>query len=159
MRAAFPALPALLAIGMIAACGTGDVDAPLPTPTGEAVSACDALGEQWPSVILDQPSRRTSPTSAYTAAWGDPAIVATCGVPTPPERLADAQLFEVDGVTWFAQELTNGTRFTSEGRAANLRVDVPIDYRPEAEALIDLAPAILDTVPETAPSATVAPTG
>jgi hypothetical protein len=68
-------------------------------------------------------------------------------VPRPPERQGDAQLFEIEGITWFAQPLTRGTRFTTEDRVANVRVDVPDDYRPEAQVLVDLAPALDSAVP------------
>lgn len=102
-----------------------------------------------PSQVLGQSARATSPDSSTTAAWGSPEIVLVCGVERPAARTLGAQLFVVNGITWFAEELTTGTRFTSEDRTANIRVDVPDTYRPEAEALIDLAPAIKEAVPAT----------
>jgi hypothetical protein len=138
---------AALSVGTASGCGNGAVPVEPAAPRGDAATACDALDQALPATLRDQPARPTVPESTTTAAWGDPAITLTCGVPRPAERQGDAQLFEIDGVTWFAQPLTRGTRFTSEERVANVRVDVPVDYRPEAEVLVDLAPAIRDAVP------------
>jgi hypothetical protein len=66
----------------------------------------------------------------------------TCGVPRPPQLRADTTLLSVDGVDWFAQPLTRGTRFTSTGRVAYVRVDVPEDYTNATDALTDLADAV-----------------
>lgn len=142
-----------LAITSLSACGsdsTGPVPVATTNPTPRAAAAaCDRLDDALPATVLGQSQRPTEPESPTTAAWGDPEIVVTCGVPRPAARAPGAQLFEIDGITWFAEELTAGTRFTSEGRVANVQVDVPDDYRPEAESLIDLAPAIKTSVPAT----------
>jgi hypothetical protein len=144
------ALVALAASGL-SACGsdnTGPVPVATANPTPRAAAvACDRLDDALPITLIGQSQRPTSPDSPTTAAWGDPEIVLTCGVPRPAARAPGAQLFEIDGITWFAEELTAGTRFTSEGREANVQVDVPDDYRPEAEALVDLAPSIKASIP------------
>jgi hypothetical protein len=137
----------LLVVGAASGCGSGAVPVEPAAPTGAAASACRSLVGSLPTTVGAAELRPTDPESATTSAWGDPAITLTCGVPRPAERQGDAQLFEIDGVTWFAQPLTRGTRFTSEDRVANVQVDVPVDYRPEAEVLVDLAPAIRDTLP------------
>lgn len=148
-RARSATASAVVAIALTA-CGsdaTGPVSVPAATPNAASAQACARLDDALPQTVLDQPARSTEPDSPTTAAWGDPAIVLVCGVPRPAARTPGAQLFDVDGVTWFAQELTAGTRFTSEGRLTNVQVDVPDDYRPEAEALVDLAPAIAASIP------------
>jgi hypothetical protein len=139
----------VLIAGLLAlsGCGQDDVAVPAPMPPATAVDACRQLQTELPATVLDGARVMTDPASEFTAAWGDPAITLTCGVPRPAARTADAQLLEVNGVTWFPQDLSNGTRFTTEERVANVQVDVPIDYRPEAEALIGLAPAIATNVP------------
>lgn len=140
-----------VSVFLVAACA-GESTGPVPVATASPTSAridtsCARLDEALPATVLDQAQRPTAPESTTTAAWGDPEIVLTCGVERPAARAPGAQLFEIQGITWFAEELTAGTRFTSEDRIANVRVDVPDDYRPEAEALIDLAPAINATIP------------
>jgi hypothetical protein len=136
---------------LLASCASESTD-PVPVATASPTTArsdaaCALLDQALPETVLDQVQRPTTPQSPTTAAWGDPEIVLTCGVGRPAARAPGAQLFDIQGITWFAEELTAGTRFTSEGRIANVRVDVPDDYRPEAEALIDLAPAINATIP------------
>jgi hypothetical protein len=123
------------------------VDVPVAEPTGATRSVCLDFDAALPDTLLAQAARTTEPDSPFTAAWGSPAITMVCGVARPAERTADAQLFEIEGVTWFAQELTEGTRFTSEGRVANVQVNVPATYRPEADALVELAPALKDAIP------------
>jgi hypothetical protein len=92
--------------------------------------------------VRDLARREVQPSSTTTAAWGDPPITLTCGVPRPPQLRADTTLLSVDGVDWFAQPLTRGTRFTSTGRVAYVRVDVPEDYTNATDALTDLADAV-----------------
>lgn len=55
-------------------------------------------------------------------------------------------MVSIDGVDWFTQQLTRGTRFTATGRAAYVQVDIPEDYTSATDALTDLAHAVR-TVP------------
>ncbi len=96
-----------------------------------------------PAKVLDAERRKTEPASALTTAYGDPPIEVTCGV-LPPAGMAQAQsqCFEVNGVGWFAQEVTNGYVFTTIGRKVYLELAVPNKYKPEANALTDVSDAI-----------------
>lgn len=107
---------------------------------------CAELSDELPSTVAGQAARTTDPASDLTAAWGDPAITLVCGG-RAGERPLDAQLISVNGVTWYPEPLTNGTRFTTEGRAATIRLEVPRDYRPEVAAPTDLAAVIARTIP------------
>jgi hypothetical protein len=118
-----------------------------PQPDPAAATTCADLAEQLPTQVAAQDSRTTTPESALTSAWGDPAIILRCGVAVPAALTATSQLITVNGVDWFPQELTAGYRFTTTGRVANVELSVPDDYAPEAEALVDLAQAVSDTVP------------
>ncbi|QKE84220.1 DUF3515 family protein [Arthrobacter sp. NEB 688] len=83
---------------------------------------------RWPATVGGQERRDTDPAGGAVAAWGDPAIVARCGVgalaPTETECI------EVDGVGWIPSELTDGTRFTTFGTDPALEVLVPSAYDP-----------------------------
>ena len=105
--------------------------------------ACAPLVKALPAKILDAERRDTEPASPLTAAYGDPAIEVTCGV-APPAGMAQAQsqCFEVNGVGWFAQEVTNGVIFTTIGRKIYLELAVPSKYSPEANALTDVSDAV-----------------
>ena len=86
------------------------------------------------------PRRATDPDSPGVAAWGDPAVVARCGVaalgPTEVECL------EVDGVGWIPEPLSDGTRFTSFGTTRRSRCSCRAAYAPEGLLLPAFAPVV-----------------
>jgi len=102
-----------------------------------------------PDVVHDESTREVTPASPLTTAWGDPAIVLRCGVGRPAGYQPTADLATVNGVDWFPEQLSDGYRFTTWGRQANVEVFVPHDYAPEVNPLVDLAPAIKQYVPKT----------
>jgi len=137
-------LAAAAAVLLLAAgCGAGPVPVAVPSPAPEVAEACAPLVKALPAKILDAERRDTEPASPLTTAYGDPPIEVTCGV-APPVGMAQAQsqCFEVNGVGWFAQEVTNGVIFTTIGRKIYLELAVPSKYRPEANALTDVSDAV-----------------
>jgi len=126
---------------LAAACSVSvAVDPPEPLP--EVARACASMAEGLPSLVLDQRRIDTDPESPLTAAWGSPAITLACGVPTPVGLGPTSSLVTIEGIDWFAEPLTAGYRFTSVGLVAYVQVDVPGAYSPEADPLVELAPAI-----------------
>lgn len=95
-------------------------------PGGAGVPACHHAA--WPATVAGQERRDTSPASPAVAAWGDPAVVARCGVaaigPTDVECVA------VDGQGWIPEPLSDGTRLVSFGTDPALEVLVPSSYGP-----------------------------
>lgn len=128
---------------LVAGCSPDPVPIAVPEPAPEVVQACTGLIQAMPAKVLDGERRKTEPPSALTTAYGDPPIEVTCGV-APPAGMAEAQsqCFEVNGVGWFAKEVTNGVIFTTIGRKVYLEVAVPSKYKPEANALTDVSDAI-----------------
>ncbi len=90
-------------------------------------AACQGMTDLWPA--LDGLERvETDPDDPTVAAWGDPAIVARCGVrPLGPTTEA---CITVDGVDWVAGELSDGTRLTTYGRTPAIEVLVPHAHDP-----------------------------
>ena len=88
---------------------------------------CAAAATAYPKTVSGMPGREVSAKAA--AAWGDPAVIARCGVAAlaPTEETC----IEVDGVGWMPQALSDGTRFTSFGTDPALEVLVPKVYAPE----------------------------
>jgi hypothetical protein len=113
-----------------------------PAPGREVAAACAEMTAQLPTRLLDQRAIDTDPESDLTAAWGDPAITLACGVPAPAGLDPTASLTTVDGIDWYAEELTAGYRFTTVGLVAFVRVEVPDAYSPEVDPLVELAPAL-----------------
>lgn len=98
-------------------------------PTSQAKSGvCRDVTSAWPADVGDHARREVSDASAG-AAYGDPAIIARCGVPALEPTTEDC--IEVDGMGWVAQKLSDGTRFTTFGRDPAIEVLIPSDYAPE----------------------------
>jgi hypothetical protein len=134
-----------------AGCAAGPVRLAVPSsdPAAdpEVAAACKKLSGALPGTVVGQERRETEPPHVRTAAWGDPAVTLRCGVPQPEALVPTAQLVTVNGVDWLPEELTRGWRFTTTGRVAFVEVDVPEAYRPEVDALVDLADAVSAAVP------------
>lgn len=137
-------------------CGGGDgaPEPPAPTPTGAAARVCRALHSALPDRVDGQ--RRVGDTaSRYTAEWGDPPIRLRCGVPRPKVLAPGSEHYnptadaaEVNGVTWLLEQRPGGYRFTTTDRAVYVEVTVPDAYRPEINALPDLAAPLRRHVPK-----------
>ena len=57
------------------------------------------------------------------AAWGDPAIIARCGL--DPLGSDDQDCVTVDGVDWVVRQLTDGSAATTYGRDPAIEVLAP----------------------------------
>jgi len=109
-------------------------------------TACTALVDDLPHRVSDLPWRETT-GGDLGAAWGDPAIVLTCGVGTPKGYRPTSPCQRVNGVCWFVPEDQISDQgkdvvMTTIDRKPNIEVDVPSDYRPPDAAMVDLARAI-----------------
>jgi hypothetical protein len=98
-----------------------------------------------PQKLDDLDRRRVAPAAALGAAWGDPAVVLTCGVADtiPPTAICA----EADGVGWYIPaEDSNDQSLTLEMTSMGLRpavhLTVPADYRPPPKILVGLASAM-----------------
>lgn len=133
---------------LLTACAPVKVDEPTPGP--EVATQCDALLADLPPKVLEAKRRDTEP-GRYTAAWGNPAITLSCGVPQPAAAVTDTRCFEVNKVGWTAEEGQGGWIYTTIGRSGYVQVAVPEDYRPEANALVAMAEPIKKHLPELKP--------
>ncbi|MDP3890527.1 DUF3515 domain-containing protein [Nocardioides sp.] len=136
-------------VGVLTAC-TGPVDVTAPAPAGQAAERCSDLLAALPDEVAGQPRREVEPPDAPAAAWGDPAIVLTCGVEMPDGFDGFSSCQEVDGVGWYVPEEQfdpgSDVVLTTIGWSPAVRVEMPGDYRPPAELMVDLAPAITQTL-------------
>jgi hypothetical protein len=123
------------------------VPQPDPLPEGAGAYACANFKGKLPDEVVNQTVIATDPRTSFVSAWGDPAIVVRCGVPTPSALGPTSQLVTVDGVDWLPEQLENGYLFTTVGRELNIEVSVPDAYAPEADALVDISPAVSEGIP------------
>ena len=121
---------------MLSACSSGPVE--VAVPSAAAGPACASAAPLWPSTVSGMALRETDPASAGVRAWGDPAVIARCGVAALGPT--DTECVEVDGVGWIPQELSDGTKFTSFGTDPAVEVLVPGTYAPEPLLLPVFAP-------------------
>jgi len=134
------------------ACGVGAVELSPADLAEDERELCDQLLAALPSQVLGGERRDVTPYGAG-AAWGDPPVTLRCGTTDAQGMSPSMQCQVVDDVGWYAEELEGGYRFTTIGRQTYVEVVVPDSGGSEtaAGALVDLAPAVRETVPEVQP--------
>lgn len=138
----------LLSVLVLAGCAQPVVEVTPPTPSGAAADTCRALDAAWPNVLFGFERRDTEPPSPFVAAWGNDALViARCGVPRPAALTPASEILEVNGIDWFVETFERGTVFTTVGRVVDLQVRVPLELRPEARVLTEMADVIDRVMP------------
>ncbi len=142
-RVARPLTTGLLVLGvaggLVAGCSRG-----VPVTPPPHTAACDEATTKWPATVARQSSAAVrveggSAEPGDAAAWGDPAIIASCGWPALGPT--SEQCLSVDGVDWVVEQLSDGVRFTTFGRAPAIEVLVPHAYAPEPLLLPAFGPA------------------
>lgn len=129
---------------MVSGCGPDTVQVSPPQRAGSA--ACARVGRHWPAKLGSLQRRTTSSNSPAVAAWGDPPVIARCGVTSPGPTTATC--IQADGVDWVARKLSDGYAFLSFGRSPAIQVLVPHAYAPEPLRLAALS-AAARTIPQT----------
>ncbi|SEW27651.1 Protein of unknown function [Austwickia chelonae] len=116
----------LLAAGYWFSAGRGPTVSPAEHASDES---CLQVAEHWPRQVAGQDRRavRGNPTAA--AAWGEPMIIARCGVNSPGPTTDDC--IAADGVDWVGRRLTDGMAFVTYGRTPAIEILVPHEYAPE----------------------------
>jgi len=133
---------AVLLAPAVTGCGFGAVSVPAHTPLPGTDQMCAELVAALPEVVDDAVRRDLEPPSTAVAAWGQPPIILRCGTPEPAGIDPTAAVLEVAGVGWRPLPGQGGTFFVTADRAAVVEVAIPDDYAPEADVLVDLAPAV-----------------
>ena len=124
---------------VLSACSSDAVEVAVPSAASEP--ACASAPLLWPATVSGMPRRRHRPRLARRSrAWGDPAIIARCGVaalgPDRPTECLDRRRGRLGG----RSPLSDGTRFTTFGRDPAVEVLVPKTYAPEPLLLPVFAP-------------------
>ena len=140
-------------VAVLSGCGAVQIDQ---EDVSEADRrACTALVDDVPHRVSEQPRRETE-GSSLGAAWGDPAIVLTCGVGAPEDYDPTSPCTRVNGVDWFAPDDAVSDQgedvvLTTIGRKPSVEVVVPAEYRPPNAAMVDLADVIKEHTEVVAP--------
>src|SRR4051794_17552397 len=134
---------------LLAACGKEPVSITTLRPTPADQARCQRLTDALPDSVAGQGQRKTQPAEALGGAWGDPAIVAQCGVAVPADFSKSSGCQEADGVGWFipdsqVEDQSSEVVMATAGYRPVLQVTVPATYRPNglAAAMVELAPMV-----------------
>jgi hypothetical protein len=153
--------PALLVA--VAGCSTADDGATVavPSPDAKTAKVCRELHRVLPHKLDGRGRNDPRPRSAYTAGWGNPAIILRCGVVRPPKMVdpkvaeggdPDAVAGGVNGVDWLMEKQSDGTwRFTTANRTAYVQVSLVKGMSAEDEGtsvLTELAGAVRKAIPK-----------
>ncbi|MEV5875643.1 DUF3515 domain-containing protein [Streptomyces sp. NPDC052101] len=153
--------PALLIA--VAGCSSADDSAAMavPSPDAKTAKVCRELHRVLPDKLDGRSRTDPGPRSAYTAGWGNPAIILRCGVPRPPKMIdpkvaeggdPDALAGGVNGVDWLMEKQGDGSwRFTTAGRVAYVQISLPKGMSAQDEGtavLTDLADIVKKAIPK-----------
>ncbi|GAB3644723.1 DUF3515 domain-containing protein [Glycomyces tarimensis] len=132
------------------------VSVEVPHLSDEDAVVCLAMTAKAPETVADLPGRPVEGgehASEFVVAYGDPAVVATCGV-EPVELEPTAPIYLLNGVCWFTEEDGDGTEWVTVDRQVPVGVTVPSEHEQPVDVLNGLSPTIADAVPasEDAPS-------
>jgi len=141
---------ALLLLSTLAAgCESDRVPVDSPRPAAGERARCERFLDAVPDVVDDELRRPVDPDDALAAAYGDPAIVVTCGgsMPRDFDRFSLCQVAE--GVGWYVPDDQIGSEpvdvvMTTVGLRPVVQVTVPAAYWPAGAPAIqaELAPAL-----------------
>ncbi len=129
---------------LLALVGCADEQVSIPsTDAGRADrTVCERFIADLPAELAGEPERTLADEGGTLgAAWGDPAIVLTCGGELPDDFDRFAQCIEANGVGWFVPDdaeadQSSTAALTAAGYRPVVQVTVPGDYRPEGVASV-----------------------
>ncbi|KRA29603.1 MULTISPECIES: DUF3515 domain-containing protein [unclassified Nocardioides] len=135
---------------VLVACG-GPVEVDVPDLSRADREACDAFAAELPDSLAEQDRVDIRPADAPAAAYGDPAIVVRCGVPTPEGFDLTASCETANGVGYFIPDEQYDDQgldltLTAAGYVPRVEIIIPAEYRPNAAPAVMsvLAPLIKD---------------
>jgi len=119
--------------------------------TGAAAASCRDLIRTVPTALRDRPRRPVTAGADQNAAYGDPAITLSCGVPALTLPVG-ADVYLLSGVCWYAEPDGAATAWTTVDRDTPVRVRVPNSYTGQGQWVIEFSPAVTAALPR-APAA------
>lgn len=110
----------------LAGCGSGAGAVKVSVAAYSSNPLCAKASAHWPATVSSQSSRKVSVSSPTVRAWGNPAIIARCGVGTPAPTSSGC--LQTNGIDWVSSPLDDGTRFVTFGRSPAIEVLIPTKY-------------------------------
>lgn len=105
-------------------------------------ASCERFLDALPETVHGLDEVDVEPEGSLGRAWGNPAIVAICGVGMPDSFDKFSACEEADGVGWYIpdQGLEEGApvTMTTIGFDPIVQVRIPADYRPPSDVMIEV---------------------
>ena len=132
---------AFAALALLAGCGDDPPEIHASDLSAEDAQACRDFVAGLPDTLAGQDAVEVAGDTEYGAAWGDPAIVLTCGVEEPPAFTDTSTCIAVKRTGWFVpddvfQDMFEGDEttdvpMTEMNYRPRIHVDLPGEYRPD----------------------------
>ncbi|MCB0895534.1 MAG: DUF3515 domain-containing protein [Nocardioides sp.] len=123
---------------VLAGCSSDPPEIDAPDLSAADAAACRDLVDALPDTLAGQDRVDVTGETSYGAAWGDPAIVLTCGVDEPEAFTDSSTCVQMDTTGWFVPDdvlLSDDDSLDVTTTEMNYRprveLFVPGDYRPE----------------------------
>ena len=123
---------------LVAGCGDEPPAIDAPDLSAADASACRDLVAALPDELAGQERVDVTGDTEYGAAWGDPAIVLTCGVGRPDDFTDTSTCVQVDRTGWFvpdeillSDDETLDVTTTELNFWPRVQLVIPGEYRPE----------------------------
>ncbi|MGY2704267.1 DUF3515 domain-containing protein [Nocardioides sp. HB32] len=117
----------LLATG----CDDSSPEIDAPDLSAADASACRDLVAALPKTLAGHDEVDVTGDAGYGAAWGDPAIVLTCGVGRPGGFTDTSTCLQVDSTGWFVPDIGRVT----DDQALDVTT-TELNYRPRVQLLV-----------------------
>jgi hypothetical protein len=127
---------------------TAPVELAAPELTERETVVCRAVVALLPVDLDGLVQRRVTAGPEQNAAYGDPPVTVTCGVPAvevPPT----GSVWGLSGVCWYAVEEPDGTVWTTVDREVPVQVRVPAGYEGPSQRVVPVSTTIRETVRST----------
>ncbi len=132
--------------GLLLLACSGPVEIDPPNVAADDRATCESFAEALPATLNGERPVETEPEDPLGAAYGDPALVVTCGVGVPEGFSATSACEQVDNVGWYAppeqydDQSAAVTLFSVTHRPV-VELEIPAAYRPNgvAAALAELS--------------------
>lgn len=129
---------ACAALLSLAGCGSEPPEIDAPALSAADAEACRGLVEALPDELAGLERVEVAGDAELGAAWGDPAIVLTCGVGVPAAFADDSTCVEMDRTGWYvpdevllSDDESLDVTTTEMNYRPRVRLFVPGEYRPE----------------------------
>jgi Protein of unknown function (DUF3515) len=129
---------ACAALLLVAGCSDEPPEIDAPDLSARDAAACRSFVEALPDTLAGHDRVEATGDTEYGAAWGDPAIVLTCGVGRPDALTDTSTCVQVNRTGWFvpdsvllSDDQSLDVTTTELNYRPRVQLFVPGDYRPD----------------------------